>query len=46
MRVVLIACRVKGRKQQIRFGPYLAAGAMPFVLFGEPIVDWYRHFGR
>ncbi len=44
--VALIAFRVKGRKQQIPFGPYLAAGAMTFVLFGEPIVDWYRHFGR
>jgi leader peptidase (prepilin peptidase)/N-methyltransferase len=44
--VTLIAFKVKGRKQQIPFGPYLAAGAMTFVLFGEPIVDWYRHFGR
>lgn len=44
--VALIAFKVKGRKQQIPFGPYLAAGAMTFVLFGEPIVDWYRHFGR
>jgi leader peptidase (prepilin peptidase)/N-methyltransferase len=44
--VALIVFKVKGRKQQIPFGPYLAAGAMTFVLFGEPIVDWYRHFGR
>ena len=35
-----------GRKQQIPFGPFLAAGAMTFVLFGEPLVDWYRHLGR
>ena len=44
--VVLIAVKVRGRKQQIPFGPFLAAGAITFVLFGEPIVDWYRHLGR
>ena len=44
--VALIAVRVRGRKQQIPFGPFLAAGATTFVLFGEPIVDWYRHLGR
>jgi leader peptidase (prepilin peptidase)/N-methyltransferase len=44
--VVLIAVKVRGRKQQIPFGPFLAAGAMTFVLFGEPLVDWYRHLGR
>ncbi|MCU1468435.1 MAG: prepilin signal peptidase PulO-like peptidase [Actinomycetia bacterium] len=44
--VALIAVKVRGRKQQIPFGPFLAAGAMTFVLFGAPIVDWYRGFGR
>jgi leader peptidase (prepilin peptidase)/N-methyltransferase len=44
--VLLIAVKIRGRKQQIPFGPFLAAGAMTFVLFGEPIVDWYRHLGR
>jgi leader peptidase (prepilin peptidase)/N-methyltransferase len=44
--VALIAVRVRGRKQQIPFGPFLAAGAITFVLFGEPLVDWYRHLGR
>jgi leader peptidase (prepilin peptidase)/N-methyltransferase len=44
--VALIAVKVRGRKQQIPFGPFLAAGAMTFVLLGEPIVDWYRGFGR
>ncbi len=43
--VALIAVKVRGRKQQIPFGPFLAAGAMTFVLFGEPLVDWYRHLG-
>jgi leader peptidase (prepilin peptidase)/N-methyltransferase len=44
--VVLIALKVRERKQRIPFGPFLAAGAMTFVLFGEPLVDWYQHFGR
>jgi leader peptidase (prepilin peptidase)/N-methyltransferase len=44
--VVLILVKVRGRKQQIPFGPFLAVGAMSFVLFGQPIVDWYRHLGR
>jgi leader peptidase (prepilin peptidase) / N-methyltransferase len=44
--VVLIAVKVRGRKQRIPFGPFLAAGAMTFILFGVQIVDWYRHLGR
>jgi leader peptidase (prepilin peptidase) / N-methyltransferase len=44
--VVLIAVKSHGRKQHIPFGPFLAAGTMTFVLFGSPIVDWYRHLGR
>ncbi len=44
--VVLIAVKIRGRKQQIPFGPFLATGAMTFVLFGSPIVDWYKHLGR
>ena len=44
--VLLIAVKVRGRKQQIPFGPFLAAGAMTFVLFGGPLVDWYGHLGR
>jgi len=42
----LIAVKVRGRKQRIPFGPFLAAGAMTFVLFGGPLVDWYQHLGR
>ncbi len=44
--VVLIAVKIRGRKQQIPFGPFLAAGAMTFVLFGSPLVDFYQHLGR
>jgi leader peptidase (prepilin peptidase)/N-methyltransferase len=44
--VLLIALKVRERKQRIPFGPFLAAGAMTFILFGEPLVDWYQHLGR
>jgi leader peptidase (prepilin peptidase)/N-methyltransferase len=44
--VALIAVKVRGRKQQIPFGPFLALGAMTFVLFGGPVLDWYHHIGR
>jgi leader peptidase (prepilin peptidase)/N-methyltransferase len=31
----------KGRKAAIPFGPYLAAGALVAVVWGEPIASWY-----
>ena len=40
--VALIATGVKGRKDKVPFGPFLAAGAMLALLFGTPILDWYR----
>ena len=43
---VLIAVGSRGRKQHIPFGPFLAAGTMIFVLFGDPIVSWWRGLGR
>ncbi len=30
------------RKSQVPFGPYLALGAMVAVVFGEPLVAFYR----
>jgi leader peptidase (prepilin peptidase)/N-methyltransferase len=39
--VALIALKLRSRKQHIPFGPFLAAGTMTFVLFGEPIVRWW-----
>lgn len=44
--MVLIAVGSRGRKQHIPFGPFLAAGTMIFVLFGDQIVDWYRGLGH
>jgi len=44
--IALIVVGARGRKQHIPFGPFLAAGTMTFVLFSEPILNWYRGFGR
>jgi leader peptidase (prepilin peptidase)/N-methyltransferase len=32
------------RKQPIPFGPFLAAGTLTIILFGAPVIDWYRGF--
>jgi leader peptidase (prepilin peptidase)/N-methyltransferase len=44
--LVLMALGKRGRKQHIPFGPFLAAGALTFVLLGEPILDWYHGLGQ
>jgi leader peptidase (prepilin peptidase) / N-methyltransferase len=44
--IVLIALGSRSRKQHIPFGPFLAAGTMIFVLFGDHIVDWWRSLSR
>ncbi|MGI8686480.1 MAG: prepilin peptidase [Acidimicrobiales bacterium] len=40
--VGLIVVGAKGRKDKVPFGPFLAAGAVLAILFGGPILDWYR----
>jgi len=40
--VALIVTGVKGRKDKVPFGPFLATGAMLAILFGGPLLDWYR----
>lgn len=40
--VALIATGVKGRKDKVPFGPFLAAGAMLALVFGSAILEWYR----
>ncbi len=40
--VALILTGVKGRKDKVPFGPFLATGAMLALLFGGPILDWYK----
>jgi leader peptidase (prepilin peptidase) / N-methyltransferase len=44
--LALMASGKRGRRQHIPFGPFLAAGALTIVLFGGPILDWYRGLGR
>jgi len=39
--VCLLALRVKGRRDPIPFGPFLAAAAMVTLIWGLPILDWY-----
>jgi leader peptidase (prepilin peptidase)/N-methyltransferase len=40
--VVLMVLRRRGRKDQVPFGPFLAAGALTAVLWGEAILRWYE----
>ncbi len=38
----LLATRVKGRKEGIPFGPFLAVSAYLVSLFGDELIQWYR----
>jgi leader peptidase (prepilin peptidase)/N-methyltransferase len=37
----LIATGVKGRKDAVPFGPFMALGAVITMLWGNPIIHWY-----
>ena len=39
--VSLVALGLRGRKDKVPFGPFLALGAVLAVLFGGPILSWY-----
>jgi leader peptidase (prepilin peptidase)/N-methyltransferase len=39
--VVLLGLRVRGRKEAIPFGPFLAAAAIVTLLWGSQILNWY-----
>ena len=39
--IVLLACRVRGRKDPIPFGPFLAMGGAIGLFVGEALVAWY-----
>ncbi len=39
--VALIALKLRGRKDAVPFGPFLAAGTVLAGLFGDPILRWY-----
>lgn len=38
---VALLMRGQGRKAQVPFGPFLAAGTVLAILWGRPILDWY-----
>ena len=40
--VGLMLTGVKGRKDKVPFGPFLATGAMLALVFGGPIIEWYK----
>jgi len=39
--VLLLALKLKGRKDAIPFGPFIAAGAAISLLYGAAIIRWY-----
>lgn len=39
--VGLIAVRLRGRKDAVPFGPFLAAGTVITALWGDPVLRWY-----
>lgn len=41
MGIVLIATKVKGRKEYIAFGPFLALGTTLAIFFGNLIINYY-----
>jgi leader peptidase (prepilin peptidase)/N-methyltransferase len=40
--LLLIAIRVRGKRQELPFGPFLAGGALTAILVGTQLLDWYR----
>ena len=40
--IALVVVRRRTRQEAIPFGPFLAAGGMLAVLFGEPMIRWYN----
>ena len=38
---LLLVLRIRGRKDAIPFGPFMAAGAFVTLLWGQAILDWY-----
>jgi leader peptidase (prepilin peptidase)/N-methyltransferase len=41
--VALIAIRVRSRRDHVPFGPFLAAGTVLAIAFGQPLLDLYLH---
>jgi len=39
--VMLMVLGKKGRKDKVPFGPFLSAGAILFILYGNDLIHWY-----
>ncbi len=44
--IFLLATRIKGRKDQIPFGPFIVMGSMAAAFWGNDILSWYFSLGR
>lgn len=42
--IILLLTGVKGRKQTVPFGPFLALGTVAALLWGQAILNWYLAF--
>jgi len=39
--MMLLLFRIKGRKQAIPFGPFLALGTLVALFWGQQLIVWY-----
>ena len=39
--ITLMLLQRKGMQMAVPFGPFLAIGAMGYIFFGPPLIDWY-----
>ncbi len=44
--IYLVIFKGKGRKSKIPFGPFLAAGALLSLFYGQEFVFWYLRYGQ
>ena len=42
--LLLLAFKVKGRKEGIPFGPFLALGTLAAMFWGQALINWYLSF--
>ncbi len=39
--VILLALKIKSRKDEIPFGPFISLSALIYIFFGNEIINWY-----
>jgi len=42
--VLILILKLKGRKDEIAFGPYIVLGAMVAIFIGDIIIKWYTNY--